>query len=133
MNQVCPKNMGVSRMFLPLFDRLKKPPQPLTLDAIHHFHEADAAFEMSSEIWMPFAVLRLGSGADAVGEDRVQSFEVAAGEAQLLVHDDSGEVLADSRAQDTGLAVIDAEAFFQRNCGDVRRETSGGAVKLFAA
>jgi hypothetical protein len=42
-------------------------------------------------------------------------------------------MLADALSHDTGLAVIDAEAFFERYGGSVRPESSGNAVESFTA
>jgi hypothetical protein len=43
------------------------------------FHECDAAGEMGAEAGAIIAVLHIGTGADAVGEDRLELVEFAAG------------------------------------------------------
>jgi hypothetical protein len=48
-------------------------------------------------------------------------------EADLLVHSDSGELLADALKHDTAFAVIDREALFERYNDGVRGESSDDA------
>ena len=65
----------------------------------------DPAAQVRCEIGMPFVVLSRWSAAHAVGEDRLQPVEFAAGDADLLVHHHAADALL--------LAVADHLSFRQ--------------------
>jgi hypothetical protein len=79
------------------------------------------------------AILQFGTSANAVGQDGFQQLEIAPAQTELLVDNNSGEMLADALTHDAGLAVIDSEAFFQRDSGRMRRESYRSALECFSA
>jgi hypothetical protein len=93
--------------------------------AVDAFDQSNAPGEVCAKVWVAGAVLDVGSGADAVGEDGLQLVEILAREVAALIDDKPGEMLAYARTHETGLAVMDMEAFFHSDGSDPGGEACG--------
>jgi hypothetical protein len=67
---------------------------------------------------------------DAVRESGFELVEVATADVRMMVGGESGEMLSDALAHESGFVVIYGEAFFQGNGGDVDGETVGAASEV---
>jgi len=75
-------------VLLPL-DAFENQVQAFTASGVDHFDEADAAFEVGSEVLKSIAVLALGTDADTVGQRRFEAIEFASPDIDALVGDEA--------------------------------------------
>ena len=85
---------------------------------------------MGAKVGVVAAILRLRTGANAVGEDGFQPVEVAAADIQSLVDDQPRQVLPDALLHPPCFAVLDGKAFFHGGRADVNREPPSNALKI---
>jgi len=64
---------------------------------------------------MAVAILAFGAEADAIGQGCFESVEIGARSVEAIVGHDAGEMLANALAHDARFAVMDREAFFEKN------------------
>src|SRR5688500_8107585 len=77
---------------------------------------------------MGVAVLRLEAGVLRVVEDRAQLLDLAARQAELLVHDDAGDGLLSALTLHAALLHVEREAFVFDDVTDLRDEASDVAA-----
>ena len=84
---------------------------------VNAFDETDAAAQVELEGWVSFAVLGGGAEACAVGKDGLELVVFCPANVEVLVGDETGELLADSLAHNAGFAVVGLKALFEEDCG----------------
>jgi hypothetical protein len=107
------------------FDAMEQCAEAATPLGVNAFDEGDAPGEVRAKARMADAILGVGSGADAVGEDGLQLVEIPARDVAALIDDKPGEMLAYAGAHEPGLAVVDVEAFFHDDGSDLGGQAGG--------
>lgn len=107
--------------------------QALTFGRVDAFYESDTALEVCAKIGMGFAVLAFWSVVNTVIQGSLETVKVCADNIEVLVGNETGEVLAHSLPHDAGLAMVDIEALLEENGRYLRCETLDARRKLCAS
>jgi len=98
-------------------------PQSLPLRRVDRLDKPDPAFETGTEVEVSTPVLALWPEPHTVSERGLEPIEVSPHYVNVLVHHQTGKVLAHSLAHDARLAMIHAKTFLVKNRGDIHRES----------
>jgi len=97
---------------------------------IDHCHERNLSQQVGTKIIVAITILGRRAVANAVDECSLQAIILLPTYIQLLVYNDSRELLAHALVHDAGLTVTDIESLFSRSSCNMHAESLGGPGKV---